>query len=1076
MLRICFLTIITIFLIQSQTYAQTSVLYVGEQIPKHIELGTFFIAENSDTLIFNNKILERGKDYRFNKKFKRFDLLFIHESKSDSLIVKYRLLPSWLLQKYGNALPEVSPHTNKATIVVPLTKDRPQRSDSDILLKCSKSLRFSTSKSGSSGFNQTLDLNLSGHLAKNLTLKGTISDRGYNPSYGSSNSRLNELDKINLQIESPNFMAQVGDIVVGQKSDSKERQKKISGLNVSLHNDNMSVSMIAARPRGQFVSVSFLGVNDKQGPYQIKSEGVRLAIIPGSEMVWLDGVELTRGSNDDYTIDYPNGQITFNVAHLIDSRTRVLIDYEPLASEYKQEYLQGGTRFSSNDSTYLFSFDWIREGDDKDENLSQIFSADDEALLANLSGEELIFKSGLLTDTLGDYEIISDSLPDTVYNYVGEQAGNYDVRFSFVDSGNGDYSYLGGNRYQFVGAGAGDYLPIILLQTPKRRDYLNSSFQFHDTTFGELTTTWSQSRYTPNLFAQEKKSDNQNYYELGYENYIDNTNHKISVTYRKKEIGYIERNRINQADYIYQYYLPNQQQFSADEELIATQASIKLHRTLSIVPSWSRLRYSNQFDSKNSSLAFKFSPQEKISINGDLQSVKTDLQNDLKSKQGNSDNLNLQFSYAFYKSYKFTSSYKKTERTDDYVDTLNGFAHDEYQFTLANTNSEISYSFYNEDSLHVDWAKKKTRNRWQLQSKSKIGQLDYNLQFHYQETDEANNEFSSFFTRANFIYASRKDNLKIQSAYLLSNETRFTKGIRYLEVNDGEGDYIFSDSQFVPESGGNYILVEELLSESAPVKRGEKTFSISKRWDKADFTYNSVINEELFATESRSTSWLLPFYSNSKLSYLFFKRSSKASIKAFPMSGGYSLTLNFIENNEKRFINSLDRVKQAVNSELILNQKISSYYIEERFEYFSDQRDVYYFREGDIDGFAISGKLKQVRKSGEYSVQFKFRSAVSADDTKSQMYLLLLENRLKIIKQGELKISSEFYKSQDNNPNVAESYLLTNNHPGNQGAIWSLIFRAKVKKEFRLNFSIQGRHSDINKARIFARTEFVAEF
>ena len=95
---------------------------------------------------------------------------------------------------------------------------------------------------------------------------------------------------------------------------------------------------------------------------------------------------------------------------------------------------------------------------------------------------------------------------------------------------------------------------------------------------------------------------------------------------------------------------------------------------------------------------------------------------------------------------------------------------------------------------------------------------------------------------------------------MLSNETRFSKGIRYLEVNDGEGDYVFRDSQYIPEAGGDFIVVEELLSESADVKRGKKSFSLLKKWKKYNLSYHSNIDEELFASESRSTAWIIPFY------------------------------------------------------------------------------------------------------------------------------------------------------------------------------------------------------------------------
>lgn len=1076
MIRIIVSIFVSCFIFQTAIASHTKLLFVGDEIQKYIYIDAHFISENSDTLVLNQKILQRGTDYRFNQKFKRFELLISNQNSTDSLVVQYRLLPSWLQQRYGKELPAIIPQSKTSAMIIPIETQVQKRTESDMTLSGSKSFRFSSSKSGNAGFNQTLDLNLSGHLAKNLTLKGTISDRGYNPSYGTSNSRLNELDKINLRVESSNFSAQIGDIVVGGKSGDKMREKKISGLDISARNKNMQIGMIAARPKGQFNSVSFFGVNNKQGPYQIKSNGARQAIIPGSETVWLDGIELKRSANDDYTFDYPNGQITFNVNHQVDSRSRVLIDYEPLSSEYKQQYLHAHSNYHSSDSLFSFKFNWIREGDDKDENLSQTFSTADEQLLADLSGEGMIFKSGLLSDTLGAYDILSDSLPDTIYQFVGENLGQYDVRFSFVDSGNGEYQYYGSNQYQYVGSGNGDYLPLILLNTPKRTDYLSTDFIFDNNKLGQLEAEWSQSRKINNLFALDNNSVDKNYYRFAYDKSFDSSQHKIFAEYSKKEYGYAERNRINQADYKYQFYLPIQRQFSSDEQLASVNAQIRLHRTLLLQPKFNLLNYRNQFESKINSVAILFTPIKRLTFSGDIHSLKTDLYDSAGVLNGNSENKNFQFKYNIFKNYTMTSSYKNTERTNNYNDTLSGFAHDEYMIKFADKHSEISYQYYTEDTLSFSWGKQKDRKRIQFKSKNKIRQLDYKLQVHYQETDNQSEKNSSLLTRGNFIYSSRKHNLQIQTSYMLSNETRFSKGIRYLEVNDGEGDYIFSDSQFIPQTGGDYILVEELLSESAPVKRGEKSFSFSKKWSKVQFRFNSLINEELFATESRSNKWVIPVYSDSKLSYLFFNRFIKGSLKIYPIKSGYFFTMNFSEKKEKRFINQQDRLKESLNTEFIFNQNLQNFYFEERVEYFEDERDAYYFREGDVDGFAVSGKVKHLSDKNEYAIQFKFRSAVSVEFQKSKIYMVLLENRFKINKHGELRLSSEFYKSDNNNLAVSESYLLTNNRPGTQGAIWSVIFRAKIKKEFRLNLSVQGRHSDIDKARIFARTEFVAQF
>ena len=1049
---------------------------MGNNIPDKIPLPSHYIIENSDSLFFNNQLLTRNVEYRINNKFKRIELFLKNIQESDSLTIYYKALPSWLSQRYGHALPKLLEKSNQKPLVVQLGSENQLRSESQIDLKGTKSFRFSTSKSGSSGFKQTLDLQLSGQLTDNLAIHGTISDRGYNPSYGTSNSRLNELDKINLSVESKTFLAQVGDIVVNDNSNARIREKKVSGLYTSYHTDRMQFGVTAARPKGQFESYTFYGSNNSQGPYQIKVQGRREAIIPGSEVVWLDGVEMVRGSNDDYIIDYPNGQITFNVNHLIDSRSRIVVDFEPLASEYKQEYLQAHSNLYLNDSTYEVQFNWIREGDDKNQSLSQVFSLEDELLLANSIGNESVYKSGIISDSIGDYNIIIDSLPDTVFVYVGDSLGEYDVRFSFVDSSKGDYKYQGAGRYEYVGVNQGDFLPIIILQTPKRTDYIETSFQVNQNAFGLLHTAFSQSRQQNNLYASNNTSINKNYMHLSYAKTIQDSLFGIVADYKLKEYGFAERGRVNNADYRYDFYFPSDSLFTADEHIASMGLSLKVRHNLNINPSVSMLRYQNQFNATNERVQATYAPARRIELQADIQSLQTTLDGNSQNYDGEGLSEAYRLHYLFYKDMQVSGQYIKIKRENAYSVVQTGFFHDEYLFTLANKSSEISYSVYSEDTLVDQWQKKLERKRIQFKSHNLYRSLDYSLLMHYQDVDYSTRSEKSFLSRTNLSYTNRKKKLQIQSSYMLSDETRFSKGIRYLEVNDGEGDYILSDSQYVPQAGGNYILVEELLSEYAPVKRGEKSFSINKRWDSFTLTLNSYINEELLASESRKFSWILPVFSDENLSYLFYSNSLRGSLKAFPINGGYFFTCNYSDQQEKRFINNQDRIKESRTSEFILNQKIQHYYLEEKLELFQEKRDVYYFRSGDIDGFATSGKIKLVIPNQEYGLQFTYRKAESANLEKSNLSILFLENRLHVVRLGELILSSEFYSSQTDNLLTSESYLLTDNHPGTKGVIWSLQFRTKVKKDFRLNLSVQGRHADTNKARIFARTEFVAEF
>jgi len=181
---------------------------------------------------------------------------------------------------------------------------------SDINISGAKTFRFSTRSAGVSEFGQSLDLNIAGDLTEDLKISGSISDRGFNPSYGTANSRLEELDKINLRLESQSFLAQIGDIQISRGlHKSQWMNKQLSGVAAEVKTGNVSFSAVAGRPKGRFQTETFNGLDGVQGPYQIGAGKSASSIVQNSENIWLDGRQLSRGADKDYTMDYVSGNI-----------------------------------------------------------------------------------------------------------------------------------------------------------------------------------------------------------------------------------------------------------------------------------------------------------------------------------------------------------------------------------------------------------------------------------------------------------------------------------------------------------------------------------------------------------------------------------------------------------------------------------------------------------------------------------------------------------------------------------------------------------------------------------------------
>ncbi len=63
--------------------------------------------------------------------------------------------------------------------------------------------------------------------------------------------------------------------------------------------------------RGQFTTTQFTAQEGNQGPYKLRGPNNELfvLIVSGSETVYVNGIPLERGENNDYIIDYNAGEL-----------------------------------------------------------------------------------------------------------------------------------------------------------------------------------------------------------------------------------------------------------------------------------------------------------------------------------------------------------------------------------------------------------------------------------------------------------------------------------------------------------------------------------------------------------------------------------------------------------------------------------------------------------------------------------------------------------------------------------------------------------------------------------------------
>ena len=1058
--------------------ARISKTYTGEDIPVRLSLGAGFIFENSDSLFVNGRRLQAGSDYALDPGAINLSKLAL--GAGDTLKIIYHLVPEWVMRSYGRTPAVVSSRDGPTGRVRPsLPKASSAGFGSDITFSGAKSFRFSARSAGSSEFSQSLDMIVSGELKPGLTLRGAVSDRGYDPAYGTANSRLSELDKISLELSSSRLVARVGEIdLVGPKgSRSASRPKRLSGASLAIDYPRWHTEGAVARPKGRFATVRLAGRDGLQGPYQIGAGDLAEAVVPGSETIWLDGRRLERGANKDYIMDYPAGRVTFNVNHPIDSRSRIEVDYELLSTNYRGEFISGGGGGSLTDSNFFADVSWLREGDDREELQTGDLTAFDLAILDAVGDSvSAAVRSGVVGDTAGRYVLDEVYFPDSVYRFVGESNGEYEVGFSYVGTGAGDYRYLGDERYEYVGVGGGEYLPVITLPAPERTDYYTGRIGFKNDVVGTITGEVRQTVYDRNLFSDLDDGDNTgDYYRLtGHKEWGgDGGRSVIDFSSRFRDVEFRSRERLYEADLERRFLLDDSIDTVADQSLHEIRADLRMGERFVLSPRLARLEYRDTFESLTGGADARFESGDRLSAAAGF-----DIIDASRSGGGDGDGrlARTEMQYELTKTWQGSVKYDFDSRKNRYFGDGRGTRFNRVGLSVFSRAERLAYEYYHEDTLVGGWTESLERNRLSLSSRRRLGALSYALTLTHQWLDQPLSSERNFLGRLSGQYNDVKRRMQVGAAYSISTESRNARGITYLKVDPGLGDYILEDGEYIPDADGDYLQLEELLSDREKVRRAEKSFNFSRDWQTVLVKFNSAIEEELLDEGERSWLWVIPFLSDRDQPYLYYLRRYDADIRLVAMRGFHVINITGQENLQQRLISGASRRSVNRQVSMSLKEAAGNTFFEQRGELFRQDRDEYYSGGGDIEGYRAVLTVRQQWKSAEIGLGGAYRRAEDENSAISDIYSVTGSAILRVISRGELRSALELYRQDLSGVVGTPSYTLTDNKSGEEGAIWSLNLNYGIKGGLRLNFNLSGRHADNRTARITGRGEVVAAF
>ena len=420
-------------------------------------------------------------------------------------------------QPFGTGSAATSAAPGNPADAAPATAGNPAAPGDAITFSGLKSISIEMGRNRNASLDQSLDLTIRGRVASDVEVAAVLSDRKLPFQPDGSSRELEDLDNVSLLVRAPKGEATMGDFFLdGLPGEFGRLSRHLQGVRGTARAGGAQWNVAAASAKGEKQSLEFRGTDGSQGPYALQAHALGAdvnGIVAGSETVWLDGVRMKRGAEDDYVMDYGAGTVTFTVRHPITGASRIAVDFEAAASRYRRSLYaattQGGAKGGSWYATY------VSEGDDASHPLGADLTPQDRQVLSQLGDSAATTTpSGIQYEgpNRGSYAWDETDPARPHWVYLGASHGDYDVSFSSVGAGRGAYADTmgtdGSRFYEYRGENLGDFVPGQPLAVPSNQQLFDVGGAAR--LFGALSVEaeGARSGYDRNALSSRDDGDN----------------------------------------------------------------------------------------------------------------------------------------------------------------------------------------------------------------------------------------------------------------------------------------------------------------------------------------------------------------------------------------------------------------------------------------------------------------------------------------------------------------------------------------------------------------------------------------
>ena len=778
----------------------------------------------------NNQTID-STYYRVN--FATSTLQFLKPIEEDSVIISYQKYPDFITKTYKqfdtNIIVENSEGANK---LIQLSKPNITNTFTPfdgLTTTGSISRGVTIGNNQNSVLNSELDLQIIGKLNDKVSLRASIQDANIPLQESGYSQRLDEFDQVFLELFSDQWSIRAGDIdLQNDNSYFANFSKRVQGLQVkaNLGSDSNPTNVFAsgALVRGQFTNYQFTAQEGNQGPYKLQGPSGELfvLIVSGSETVYVNGIALKRGENEDYIIDYNAGEIIFNPTFPVTSEMRISIDFQYSERNYSRIVAFAGGNHSGEKLTIGASV--YSENDAKNNPLQQNLSEDQVTILSQAGADPLLMVApSEVEETYNENRILyrkelvngnpiyifSNNPNDTLYN----------VTFTLVGENNGDYILSTSNTitniYEYIapinGIKQGNYAPVVQLDAPTLLQIAVVNANYNPNKNTSINFELAASKNDLNLFSTIDDNNNN-----GFANKLNVTQNII------KNDSLWSVKTIADLDYI-------QQDFKTIQRLYQPE----FNRDWNLSQNTTQLQNSNLGNQALLSTGFEvFHPKkgftnytfQHLNYSGTFNGNKHNLSTNLKLKKlrfvsqtsylksnglENSSKFIRTYNKALYSLKKqwigagFSSEENKerVKQTQAFTDLTQRFS--AYQvFTgvgdSTNIFAEVGYKFRVNDSVqNQKLTRVNTSNTYYLNSRLiKTQNTDVSLYVNYRTLDfedETINKENSLNSRLLFNKKIAKNGIIWNTAFETNSGALPQQDFTYVQVESGQGAYTWID-------------------------------------------------------------------------------------------------------------------------------------------------------------------------------------------------------------------------------------------------------------------------------------------